>query len=245
VVTSTADTVDPLASGLSLREMVNLSNAMAGQQTITFDLGPGPHQINLSGKDLAITQDLTVQGPGAGLLTISGQGRSRVFEVVAGVDATLSHLTLANGAADRGGAVFNAGRLNVTDAALVFNTAQQGGAIYNTGVLGVSASLVADNTAAGGSVNAGGALANVGPSATAALSFTAVVGNAVRGGAVAEGGGIANLGGAQLSVTYSLIAGNSAEGVEGWGGGIFDDAGSTVTLSRSLVTDNEAEGGHL
>jgi phospholipase/lecithinase/hemolysin len=242
VVTSTADSVDPTASGLSLREMVNLSNAMDGRQTVTFDLGPGPHQIELSGKDLPITQGLTVQGPGQGLLTISGQGKSRIFEVAANAHAALSHLTLANGAADKGGAVSNAGQLNVEDAAFVFSTAQLGGAIYNTGVLQVSDSLLADNTAAGSSVNAGGALANAGLSASASLSFTSVLGNAARGGALAEGGGIANLGGAKLSVAFSLTAGNSAAGVEGWGGGIFDDTDSDVNLSFSLLTANEAEG---
>ncbi len=242
VVTSTADSVDPTASGLSLRELVNLSNAMNGQQTITFDLGPGPHQINLSGKDLPLTQDLTVRGPGDGRLTVSGEGKSRIFAVAANAHVTLSHLTLAHGAADKGGAVINAGQLRVEASVFLFNTAQLGGALYNTGTLQMQDSVLEFNTAAGGPVNAGGALANSGPSATASLSSLVVFGNAARGGALAQGGGIANLGGAELSIAFSLIAGNSAAGVEAWGGGIFNDAGSTLNLSFSLLTANVAAG---
>jgi hypothetical protein len=241
VVTSTADSVDPFASGLSLREMVNLSNAMHGQQTITFDLGAGLHQITLNGKSLPITQDLAVSGPADGSLTISGGGKSRAFDVAAGADVTLSDLTLAHGAADQGGAVSNAGRLSVEDVAFLFNTAQVGGAVYNAGWLAMEDSLLAYNSAVGGSVAAGGALANAGPSATASLYSTAVIDNTAQG-TFARGGGIANLAGAELSIAFSVIAGNSAEGLEAWGGGIFNDAGSSLDLLFTLVTGNSAEG---
>jgi outer membrane lipase/esterase len=124
VVTSTADTVDPLASGLSLREMVDLSNAMAGQQTITFDLGPGPHQINLSGKELPITQDLTIRGPGAEKLTISGQGASRVFDISSGITVAIAGLTIAHGYASEGAGIRNVGSdLSLTSVTLSDNHA--------------------------------------------------------------------------------------------------------------------------
>jgi hypothetical protein len=243
VVTSTADTVDPTASGLSLREMVNLSNAMHGQQTITFDLAPGPQQIELGGKDLPVTQDLVLRGPSDGALSIGGGGKSRLFEVAATARVTLSRLTLDGGAADEGGAIANAGRLWLEDDALLRNTARVGGAICNTGALQVEDSVLAFNTAAGGPLDAGGALANRGPSASASLFATLLLGNAARGGALAEGGAIANLGGAELSVAHSLLAGNRVEGVEAWGGGIFDDTGSALGLSSSLVIGNAAQGG--
>jgi lysophospholipase L1-like esterase len=142
VVTSTADTVDPLASGLSLREMLNLANALPGRQTITFNLGSGPHEIQLGGQDLALTDDLILRGPANGSLSISGAGQSRIFEVAAGAHVTISQLTLDNGVADRGGAISNAGQLELDDAALIANTAQIGGAIYNSGTLRVNGSLL-------------------------------------------------------------------------------------------------------
>jgi hypothetical protein len=248
VVTSTADTVDPTASGLSLRELVNLSNAMNGQQTITFDLGAGPHQITLSGKSLPITQGLAVDGPADRSLTISGGGKSRAFDVAAGTDVTLSDLTIAHGTADQGGAIANAGHLSVKQVAFLSNTAQVGGAVYNTGWLSMEGSLLAYNSAVGGSVAAGGALANAGPSAAATLWSTVVIDNTAQG-TFARGSGIANLAGGELSIAYSVIAGNRAEGLEAWGGGIFNDTGSTLDLSFTLVTANSADadggaGGH-
>src|SRR5207247_4459686 len=96
------------------------------------------------------------------------------------------------------------------ESAFLFNTAQFGGAIYNPGTLEIEDSLLTCNTAAGGWRNAGGALANSGPSARAWLSSTLVLGNAARG-ALAQGGGIANLEGAELSVAFSLIVANRAE----------------------------------
>jgi hypothetical protein len=209
--------------------------------TIRFDLGAGSHQIKLSSKELPMTQDLTIRGPDSGPLTISGEGKSRIFEVAAGAHVTLSHLTLAGGAADRGGAVSNAGQLSMEDATLLFNTAQLGGAIYNTGALDIVDSLLAFNTAAGGPLAEGGALANAGPSASASLWSTEILRNNVRG-VMALGGGIANLGGAGLSISLSSIAGNTAEGLEAWGGGIFNDADSSLDLSFSLLTANEADG---
>ncbi len=240
VVTSTADIVDPMMSGLSLRELVNLTNLMPGQQTITFNLGAGPHTIQLSGQDLPIAGDLVLNGPNNGPLTISGAGQSRIFEVASGAHATISNLILSNGSANVGGAISNAGWLQLDFTTFLRNTAQQGGAIYNTGTLSVNDSLLIGNTAVSSSLAAGGAIANSGASASASLFGTAIVDNTAQGGTLAEGGGIANLSGAQLTVSFSVIAVNSAEGVTGQGGGIFTDATSKSSLVASLVIGNYA-----
>ena len=47
--------------------------------TITFK--PNVHQITLTQGELQITQDLTISGPGANKLTISGNDVSRVFDI--------------------------------------------------------------------------------------------------------------------------------------------------------------------
>jgi len=242
VVTSTTDTVDPMASGLSLREMVNLANDLPGPSSITFNLGAGSHQIKLGGQDLALTQDMVISGPSTGDLSISGQGKSRIFEVGRDAFVTLSQLNLTNGAADKGGAIADAGQLQLDDMNLSGNTAQVGGAIYNTGMLTVNDSQLTFNTATGGSFNAGGALANAGPSAMASLFNTLLLDNSARRGAKAEGGAIANLGGGQLNVMFSHLAGNTAFGVEAWGGAIFNDANSSLNLESSVLIGNAAVG---
>jgi outer membrane lipase/esterase len=251
VVTSTADTVDPTATGLSLREMLNLSNAMTGEQTITFNLGSGPHEIDLSGTDLPITStlsnsggtDVNILGPAGGTLTISGAGKSRVFEVGANAQATIANLTLTKGAAtDHGGAISNAGQLWLAGDVLSGNTAPVGGAVYNTGALWVANSAFVGNTATGAAVAEGGALANSGPSATAVLVGTLFIDNVAHGTTFSEGGAIANLGGANLTVLASLLADNEAVGGQALGGAIFDDTGSTLDLFFSVVTNNMAQG---
>src|SRR4051794_670478 len=43
--------------------------AARNNSAIVFDLGPGGHTITLTSGELDITSSLTIQGPGAGLLT--------------------------------------------------------------------------------------------------------------------------------------------------------------------------------
>jgi phospholipase/lecithinase/hemolysin len=260
VVTSTADTIDPTAKGLSLRAMVNLSNAMHGQQTITFDLGPGRQQIMLSGKELSITQDLTVRGPGAEQLTISGNAASRVFAVGSGVNLTLAGLTIANGAADQGGGIDNLGNLTLSSDVLSGNTATGdtgttgiGGGLFNEAgaSLSVTHCTFTNNQSVGGAGRGwGGGIMNEGTTSVTASTFT---GNVSTGGleppqpdntaGVGYGGAIANLFGATLAVSTSSFTGNRAidgpNGIDGSGGAI-GSAISSLTVSNCTFTDNQA-----
>src|SRR5206468_8858987 len=81
-VNTTADTndgaCDPLGTGsgnqdCTLREAINAANADAGAETITFNstvfASPGPYTINLTGTLPNITDGVTIQGPGAKVLT--------------------------------------------------------------------------------------------------------------------------------------------------------------------------------
>jgi phospholipase/lecithinase/hemolysin len=250
VVTSTADSVDPTAPGLSLREMVNLSNAMNGQQAITFDLGAGRHQITLGGQELAITQDLLIQGPGAGSLTVSGNSASRVFDVGSGATVTIAGLTIAGGSVtgDESGPLSLGG----------------GGILNEAGsALFLTHDVLKNNTAT--AINDtvdvfGGGLLNEGNATVVCSTF---IGNQALGGgggsffAGSVGGGIDNYGGATLTVTDSTFTGNQAIGASsgtasspsfGIGGAIESNAGedlahpSTATISDCAFTDNLAGG---
>ncbi len=73
--------------------------------TIVFAPSLDGQIILLSGSELDITKSLTIQGPGAGLLTIHGGANgvsdflgSRVFAVEKNTNVTLSGLTITNGA---------------------------------------------------------------------------------------------------------------------------------------------------
>jgi CheY-like chemotaxis protein len=78
--------------------------------TITFQAGL-TGAITLASQ-LTIDKDLTIQGPGANLLTINGNQAVRVFDIPAG-NVTLSGLTIANGRAT-GNAPVQAGGIRHT-----------------------------------------------------------------------------------------------------------------------------------
>src|SRR5262249_41127520 len=99
VVTTLADvdtgTIDPLNPvGVSLREAIAFANAdSVGGDTIIFSpLVKGVIDLSL-GALPTLTTAMTIDGPGANVLTIDGQGQSRILSVGAGADVTISGLT--------------------------------------------------------------------------------------------------------------------------------------------------------
>src|SRR5947209_8218851 len=92
--TPAAFTVSNLAdagSG-SLRDAILAANANPGPDTVTIGV---TGTIALSTGELAVTDVLTVTGPGAAALTLTG-GTSRVFEVNATGVVSISGLTVSN-----------------------------------------------------------------------------------------------------------------------------------------------------
>ena len=75
----------------------------------------------------------TIIGPGARRLTISGGGKSRVFDIRGG-SVALSGVTITGGSADLGGGVRNQdGTLVLKDVAIRGNRALVGGGLFNEG----------------------------------------------------------------------------------------------------------------
>ena len=85
----------------SLRQAILDANAQRGAETITFDptVFATPQTITLTGSQLELSNTTgteTITGPAAGV-TVSGGGTSRVFQVDAGVTASISGLTITGG----------------------------------------------------------------------------------------------------------------------------------------------------
>src|SRR5262249_51326344 len=81
-VVADQDNGDFSPNDLSLREAIEFANKLPGADLITFDKSVfgTPQVISLTlGTELAVTDSLTIQGPGAGLLTVSGANACRVF----------------------------------------------------------------------------------------------------------------------------------------------------------------------
>ena len=173
----------------SLRAVI--ANVCAGS-TITF----APNvtgAINLTSGELLINKSLTINGPGANLLSVqrsAAAGNFRIFNIApASVIATISGLTIANGN----------------------SPGSNGGGIYNNGgTLTVSNSTLSGNSAGSGA-GGGGIFNNVG---TLTVSNSTISGNSASFG----GGGINSFRGT-VTVTNSTISGNTING--GNGGGIY------------------------
>ncbi len=93
----------------SLRAAIAASNADTGANTIAFAKGL-KGTIALTSGELSITNSVTINGPGANELSVSGQSVSRVFEIGAGLNVTIGGLTVSHGhAPDQGGGILNDG----------------------------------------------------------------------------------------------------------------------------------------
>ena len=133
VVTSTADNgTGTCGATCTLRDAITTANGTGGTKNITFNL---PACSVFSACTITLTQGalqptngpVLMTGPGANVLSISGNNASRVFLVNSSVGLSLSGLTLTAGKAANGdgnavgsdgGAISNAGALKITNCAI-------------------------------------------------------------------------------------------------------------------------------
>ena len=175
--------------------------------------------------DAALGGKVCIIGEGEG--TVLDGGSERFFSIAPGVDAEFVNLTLTNGRADSGGAIFNAGTLALDGVAITDCVATSyGGAICNEGTLRVENSTISDVSS---TAENGGAIANFG---VATLSETTIS----RASAYAKGGAIWNSVGAELRVDSSEITGNTAQTY--CGAGVCNEG--SLILSYSTVAQNDA-----
>jgi parallel beta-helix repeat protein len=228
-VTNTAD-----SGPGSLRQAILSANATVDPNTITFAAGV-TGTITLASALPAITNNLTIIGPGADVLAISGNNLYRVFEIADGTTVALDGLTISNGRSpmsQNGGGILNNGTLTITASTVSGNQTHfgHGGGIRNNGTLAISTSTLSNNTAVmsdalagglGGGIHNGGAL---------------VISNSTLSGNVAQdnGGGIRNVYAGEVTIDNSTFSGNSAR----FGGGIVNAGNGTLILSNSTLTAN-------
>jgi len=220
----------------SLRADIQMSNATQEANTIAF--APGlSGTITLTSGQLEITSDLTITGPGADSVTISGNKQSRVFQIDAGVTASISGLTITGGRAPAGSPGADA-PYGMTGGA--GGPGADGGGIYSLGSLTLSSDSITNNSA--GTGGNGGSGSDV-------HGFWTPGGAGGRGG---NGGGIYSAG--PLTIIASTIDSNSAgdggsagmsgrfvpeqAGSGGDGGGVW--AGANVVMTDSTISNNRA-----
>ena len=233
---------DPDGSPGSLRAAI--IQADSNGQDNTINLAAGTYQLSIANSagqengsaqgDLDLTgagHTITIRGAGAAATIIDGDKLDRVFQILGGVTAVVSGLTIQNGVAQDGGTSgakpgtegsLGGGILNLGTATLSDVVVQNCLAAGGFGTNGIAGNL----TAAGGGLSAvGGGIFNSG---TLTLIACAVIDDTAEGGKGGDG-------------ATGAVDGSGGDGGGGSGGGIFN-AGS-LTVSQSTIAENNAYGG--
>lgn len=248
VVTSTAD------SGPGTLRAA-LASAVAND-VITFAVGL-PATITLTTGELFVPS-VTITGPGAANLTISGNNGSRVFHINASASASISGLTISNGSSVGGGvgaAIYNDhATLMLANCLVNSNIAGSGGAIYNDhatltltnclvdgntatsnggGIYNTLATLTLSNsTISNNSGTSGGGIYND-RSSTTARNCTFSHNGSTNGGACYN---LSSLGSpASLTLNNCTFSSNFGGGTSSSGGAIYNNG---VSVTASLTVGN-------
>ncbi len=227
----------------SLRQAI--ADAASGDK-ITFNLAGCPCTITLA-DELYISKNLTIAGPGAKVLTVSGNNAVAIFHVAEGTfNVTLSGMTMANALSSEGGIyVESNGTFNLINVAVLNNKTRdqfgQGGGLnfYNNqgGTVTITGSTFSGNFAAeGGAIH----LQN----GNVRISNTTISGNTVYSRLSPYGGGISNYN-SDLTIINSTITANSTTAAPGAfdpsSGGVSSVGGGSITISNSLIAGNSGD----
>jgi len=196
----------------TLRQAIIDADAAGGTDIINFASGL-TGTVDLASTLPNLTANITINGFGAGLLTVNGHGHGTVFSVNSGVTAQIQNLAITGGIAASGGGIANHGTLTLANSTISGNSASDaGGGIFNdrNHTLTITNSTVSGNFASylGGGINNDGLLT--------------ITNSTVSANSCPNGGGILN--NATVTVNNSTISGNTAE----FHGGGIDNGGSTA-----------------
>lgn len=227
----------------SLRQAVFVANNAGSGTTITFAPALSGQTITLTSGQLTLSNNLIIDASSLpGGIALSGNNSSRVLQIASGGNVTLESLTLKNGfltgAAPAGagaGILVDSGAvLTVNRSTIASNTAAYGGGIYCLGgTLKVNNSTFTGNSATGfGFGGYGGGFYLVNSSAT--VNHSTIAGNVFTAGPNSGAGGLA-LDNSAVSVTNSILAGNSAPDLATITGGVPNGQNNLIGGSPLLA----------
>lgn len=217
----------------SLRQALADAEAIASDDIIVFAQSVfNTEQVIKLQSPLRITKyssgSITINGPGANLLTISGNNQTQVIYINSDQNITINALTIANGFNNEGGGIqAGAANLTINDSVIKNNSATfEGGGIYG-------GNLILNRTTVSGNFSGtegGGIWGN-----RISITDSTVSNNTAN----SRGGGF-YIRSDSLTVTNSTINENKA--IRSSGGGIFSygDSSTTVSLTNSTISGNIA-----
>ncbi|WP_417744293.1 GEVED domain-containing protein [Rosistilla oblonga] len=235
-------------SSCTLRDAIQEANANPGHDTITFAPELSGETLELT-QVLTVTDSITIAGPGADQLTLSGRGTKQLFQFEGdgSQDFVLQDLTLANGRAliGPGGAVhFESGissdqgtsdTLLLQDLVIRNSRAQGGGGVYaEGGVLTVVNTSFVNNTATGQTATTasdGAAILRI--DGDGSITNSTVSNNEANGTAAAVSV-VATTAGQSFQITSSSFVDNNARAIRV----VADGADAVATTEANLFSGN-------
>jgi hypothetical protein len=224
-----------------------LNSALAGGGTVTFNCGASPVTITVTSQK-NISANTTIDG--GGLVTISGNNSTRIFNVQnnnnnSGYDFVLRNLTVRNGrSSSNGGAIYveRLSSLTIENSTFTDNEGHNGGAVATNGwgandpgvAVTVTGSTFSNNTATATAIPGGG---NGGGGFYLSGGSALTVSNSTFSGNQSQNGGAIHLLHSNLlatNVTFnSNVANNSVGG--GGGGAIYMDGTKSMTGEVRII----------
>ncbi len=246
-VTTQADVVDPGDGQLSLREAVAQANATASADYIKFVLTLEGQTLVLTGGELVVSQDLTIDGDrnhDGNTVTLDGNASGRIISIVgSSTDVNLRNLTLANGysgvAAANGGAILLDGGALTTVGTTIRDSGagygSEGGAIY--AAKGSKISIIGSSIT-GNSADHGGGAISAAQNVSLDIRDSDISHNrsfySGSPGLQMDAGSLLNLENSNVSVNISTYYCH--------GGGVYLN-GAVAQISRSTISFNYTSGG--
>lgn len=252
-ILSAADSTDKLsAGGDNFTSLQTLIDASGDYLALDKD-----YQRVSGESDIKITKDITINGTAdffsqyGNTHAIDANNLGRIFNVTAGKKLTLIGVTLINGNAENGGAVYNNGIVNATNCRFLDNTATyNGGAIYNNGgTLRLTNCVLDENDLTDRTVNSNGGAAICDHAGTVTIVQCLISNNlkniVPRGGTGTYAGdlcsaAVSSYGGSLTVSDNSYLVNNSGC----YGGAILvDGAAGVLSVSGSTFENNYAFNG--
>ncbi|MCU1488237.1 MAG: hypothetical protein JWN67_4983 [Actinomycetia bacterium] len=249
-VDSTADTN---TTG-TLRWAIGQANNTVGADLIQFAIGDAsPDTIVLGSLLPTIADDVTINGPGAGLLTIDGDGDWQVLKIEKYLSTTPIDVTISGVTIQHGNVTGHGGGIQVVDEHLTLTSSVVSGNYASGDGGGIAAlssghlelhvynSVVSDNHTTNGY---GGGIIVDDPSSTVSSSASVIDATTIDGNSASIGGGVAVRFVTGMEITNSTISHNDASNAGG--GLVARRTGQDSELLRvrsSTISGNSANNG--
>ena len=210
---------------LGIETFTDLQNAIGlvdGILTLDSDIAMTDDEAANFVNGVIINKNIRIDGKGH---TIDAKNLGRIFKINNWCDVTLTNVTLTNGNATVGGAIYNFGNLDLVHVNFVNNTAKYGGAIMNY-AYGL---VLDDSTFTNNTAKIGGAIYN--------SEDCFVVGNSTFTNNTAKIGGAIYNYGIGFVIGNSTFVNNSAAD----GAGAIMNGGLGFVVGNSTFTNNTAK----